>query len=364
MKKTISGLLMFMILFPLCAQVPQSINYQTIIRNSNGQPITEQTISLKFSILMGGVSGPVLYAEKHVKPTNQFGIVNMHIGKGTAISGQFNDIEWGAGRMFLNTQLDVNGGDNFSEMGTTEMVSVPYALYAGSIYVHYSNDTLYIGDQSVYLPSGSGNGGPAGDQVVDYNGNVYGTVTIGSQTWLAENLRSTHYSDGTAISGVYNYNNEEALSNAYGKLYTWQAAMRNATPSTGSPSGIQGACPTGWHLPSISEFEKLRDFVGSHYGVGGGLIGRKIKESGTTYWDTDNGNNETGFGARGAGMMFLDGQEIRYQHIKIQTYFWSATERSGIVTEAMRMILYDSGTIATSGGTPKTSALSVRCIKN
>jgi uncharacterized protein (TIGR02145 family) len=365
MKKSITTIVL--VLFALCqllAQVPQSINYQTIVRGQNGQPLADQTVSLKFSVLLDGVSGSVLYAEKHVKPTNQFGIINLQIGKGTAISGQFSDIDWGAGRMFLNTQLDVNGGDNFTEMGTTEMISVPYALHAGSIYVHYANDTLYIGDQRVYLPRGNGNGGPVGDQVIDYDGNIYATVTIGTQTWLAENLKSAHYADGTTIEGVYDYENNASIGASYGKLYTWEAAMRGAAATGSSQSGVQGVCPAGWHLPSISEIETLRDYIGSYYGVGGGLIGRKMKEPGTTYWETDNGNNETGFGGRGAGMMYLDGQEIAYQQMKVQTYFWSTTERTGIITEAMRMVLYDSGVVATSGGTPKTSGLSVRCIKN
>lgn len=365
MKKSITNILLVLFaLGQLLAQVPQSINYQTIVRAENGQPLADQTVSLKFSVLLDGISGSVLYAEKHVKPTNQFGIINLQIGKGTVIYGQFSDIDWGAGRMFLNTQLDVNGGDNFTEMGTTEMISVPYALHAGSIYVHYANDTLYIGDQRVYLPRGSGNGGPVGDQVIDYDGNIYATVTIGTQTWLAENLKSTHYADGTTIEGVYDYENNASMGTSYGKLYTWEAAMRGAAATGNSPSGVQGVCPAGWHLPSTSEWETLTNYVSSHYEVGGSLIGRKLKETGTTFWFEDNGNNDTGFSARGAGIMFMDGEEIAFKNIKEIAYFWSATQRNNIENEAMRFILYDSGIASTSAGTLKSSGISVRCIKN
>ena len=221
--------------------------------------VKDQSVSLKFSIHLNSASGQEVYSEKHVKTTNQFGIVNLHIGKGAVLSGSFETINWGAGKMFLKTFLDLSGGDSFTEMGTAEMVSVPYVLYAGSVYVHYSNDTFYVGDQAIYLPSGGG--GNNGNTVTDYNGNVYGTVTIGTQTWLTENLKSTHYSDGSAISGVFDYGNNASNSEAYGKLYTWDAAMNNAGTSSASPSGVQGVCPTGYHLPSQNEWKTLYDFV-------------------------------------------------------------------------------------------------------
>ena len=350
------------IISQLVAQVPQCINYQTVVRNGSGQLVKDQSVSLKFSIHQNSVSGQEVYSEKHVKTTNQFGIVNLHIGKGSALSGNFETINWGAGKMFLKTFLDLSGGDNFTEMGTAEMVSVPYALYAGSIYVNYSNDTLYIGDQAVYLPSGGG--GNTGNTVTDYNGNVYGTVTIGTQTWLAENLKSNHYADGTAITGVFDYDNNASMSASYGKLYTWQAAMRGASPNNNSPSGIQGVCPTGYHLPSISEWETLRNYVSSHYEVGGGLIGRKLKVSGTAYWDTDNGTNETGFSARGSGMMHIVGGDPAFQNMKVQTYFWSTTELSSNDEQAMWFKFYDSGVVTTNAGTIKTNGISVRCVKD
>jgi hypothetical protein len=127
----------------LAAQAPQCINYQTVVRNSSGQLVKDQSISLKFSIYQHAVSGQEVYSEKHVKTTNPFGIVNLHIGKGSVLSGNFESINWGAWKIFLKTFLDLSGGDSFIEMGTAEMVSVPYALYAGSVYVNYSNDTFY-----------------------------------------------------------------------------------------------------------------------------------------------------------------------------------------------------------------------------
>jgi len=344
------------------AQVPQGINYQTVVRNSSGQLVKDQAVSLKFSIHLNSATGQEVYSEKHVKTTNQFGIVNLHIGKGSVLSGYFETINWGAGKMFLKTFLDLSGGDSFTEMGTAEMVSVPYALYAGSINVNYSNDTLYIGNQAIYLPSGGG--GSTGNTVTDYDGNVYGTVIIGTQTWLDENLKSAHYSDGTAITGVFDYNNNATISASYGKLYTWDAAMNGAGPTTASPSGVQGVCPTGYHLPSIDEWETLRSYVSSHYEVSGGLIGRKLKAPGTTFSETDNGTNETGFSAKGAGKMYILSDDNAYDYLKEQTYFWSTTELSSNDEQAMWFKFYDSGVVTTNSATIKTNGLSIRCIKD
>ena len=356
----------FLTLFLLFAgtsfsQVPDCINYQTIVRDNTGALIKNSTISLKFSILKNSATGQEQYSETHAVTTNEFGIVNLKIGRGSTLSGSFESINWGTSSYFLKTYLDANGGNNFTEMGISEMVSVPYAFFSGSIYVHYSNDTLYIGDQWVYIPSG-GNGS-TGNNVVDYDGNTYGTIVIGTQTWLSENLKSTNYSDGTVIDGCYDYNNNSSYGEDYGKLYTWDAAMRNASPSTSTPSGVQGACPSGYHLPSINEFQTLKDYVSSVYG-GGSIIGKALKEPGTNYWETGNGTNETNFGARGAGQMYIQSNAPQYQYIKENAYFWSTTQLSTNANQAMWFKFYDSGTVTTNAGTNKTNGISVRCIKD
>ena len=349
----------------LVAQVPQSINYQTLVRNSSGHLVKDQSVSLKFSIHLNSATGQEVYSEKHVKTTNQFGIVNLHIGKGSVLSGNFEAINWDAGKMFMKTFLDLSGGNSFTEMGTVEMVSVPYALYAGSVYVNYENGILTIGDQSVEIDAG-GNGGPTGNSVTDYDGNTYNLVTIGTQTWLASNLKSTHYSDGTAINGVYNYDNNASNANIYGKLYTWEAAMRGASSSSASPSGVQGVCPTGFHLPSQNEWKTLYDYVKDHYEVGGANIGKKLKESGTAHWETDNGTNETGFTALGSGEMFLNGSEPDFQHLKEGGDLWSTTEFASNTAQALEFRFYDSGSIMVQTNTVKNKdgGLAVRCIKD
>ena len=140
--------------------------------------------------------------------------------------------------------------------------------------------------------------------------------------------------------------------------------MNDAGSSTSTPSGVQGVCPTGFHLPSIDEWTVLKDYVHDHYGVGGGLIGRKLKESGTNHWETDNGNNETGFTALGAGHMYVLGGTPSFKELKVATAFWSATQYSGNTDQAMYFKFYDSGVVTTNSAFHKTGGYPVRCIKD
>lgn len=119
--------------------------------------------------------------------------------------------------------------------------------------------------------------------VTDYDGNIYQTLTIGTQVWMRENLKSLHYSDGTVINEVWSYNNSDSLAGIYGRLYSWTAAMREAASSNLIPSGVQGACPDGWHLPSSDEWSILVNRYGGEFKAGADL-----KETGTLHWDPPN----------------------------------------------------------------------------
>ena len=110
--------------------------------------------------------------------------------------------------------------------------------------------------------------------IMDRDSNIYNTVLIGTQCWMKENLRTTKYADGTSISNgsttsttiAYWYypNNDAFYKTTYGLLYNWKAVMGNSSSSSSNPSGVQGICPTGWHVPSDAEWTQLTDYVGSH----------------------------------------------------------------------------------------------------
>lgn len=111
------------------AQSPGLINYQSVVRDDNGQVLSDGTpVDIKFSIREGSATGTVVYTETQSLTTNAFGLINTQIGSVTAISG----VDWGNADHFLQVEVDINSSGSFTDMGTTQMVSVPYAMYANT----------------------------------------------------------------------------------------------------------------------------------------------------------------------------------------------------------------------------------------
>ena len=118
--------------FPIfaIAQAPQKINFQSILRNTNGEVVANKSVSLKISILSGSISGSSVYGETHNKTTDASGLISLQIGNGTVLSGIFANIDWGGVSHFIKLEADFSGGSNYVVLGTQELMSVPYALYA------------------------------------------------------------------------------------------------------------------------------------------------------------------------------------------------------------------------------------------
>ena len=142
----------------ICAQAPQKMSYQAVIRNSNNSLIVSTTIGIKVSVLQGSANGTVTYSETQIQNTNINGLVSLEIGMGTALSGTFSSINWANGPYFIQTEVDPNGGVNYSVMGVTELISVPYALYSANAQVsgfsHYIGET-FNGGVIYYIYKGS-----------------------------------------------------------------------------------------------------------------------------------------------------------------------------------------------------------------
>ncbi|MCH2046473.1 MAG: hypothetical protein MK212_20325 [Saprospiraceae bacterium] len=129
--KTITVILLAQLLtFSAFAQSPDLINYQAVARNSSGSAIQNQAISIRVSILQGSATGTIAYQEIHNPSTDANGAFNLQIGDGSVQTGTFAGINWGNFSHYLRIEMDATGGTNYSVMGTTQMVSVPYAKYA------------------------------------------------------------------------------------------------------------------------------------------------------------------------------------------------------------------------------------------
>jgi uncharacterized protein (TIGR02145 family) len=208
-------------------------------------------------------------------------------------------------------------------------------------------------------------GAPTGNMTVifyfagcrDKDGNSYTTVALGTQTWMAENLKTTQYHNGDFLFNVTDsvlwssmtegascdYGNNPVNSNTYGKLYNFYAV--------GDPRKI---CPAGWHVPSDVEWTTLTTFLGSS-------AGGKLKESGTAHWQSPNtgATDESGFTALPGGFRFGDGT---FYNLNLYACFWSSSEVTSI--SAWSRILSNNYDYVTREEDHKSQGFSVRCVKD
>jgi hypothetical protein len=112
------------------AQAPQGFNYQATVRNSSGQLLLNQDVLVKFNILQNSATGTIVYSETQTANTDDLGQINLVVGQGTAPTGTFSTINWGSASYYLGIEL--NSGSGYVAMGSTQLISVPYALYAAN----------------------------------------------------------------------------------------------------------------------------------------------------------------------------------------------------------------------------------------
>ena len=195
--------------------------------------------------------------------------------------------------------------------------------------------------------------------VTDVNGNVYPTVVIGRQVWMSENLRAWSYRDNTIIPKVtgntqwgnlttdaYCWYSNDSLTNSkvYGAMYNWK------TVESGK------LCPSGWHVPTRAEFDSLTAYLG-----GSSVAGGKLKESGTSHWDSPNtgGTNSSGFKGVPGGYRNIAGI---FDNVRSFGYYWTSTQSSS--TDAYHVLLSNSAAELYYYGASKVNGYSVRCLRD
>ena len=210
-----------------------------------------------------------------------------------------------------------------------------------------------------------------GSDIVDYEGNSYKTIYIGNQQWMAENLKVSKFNDGTAINEVTDksqclnqttpawtyYNNSDINNTSYGKLYNWYV-------TNSSTNGDKNVCPTGWHVPTDTDWDELIIYLDSAADGGNNypnVAGSKLKQVGITHWITPNSDatNSTLFSALPGG---LRGGSGDYYSFGTAAYFWSKTEKD--TDNAWYRALNNLNSNANKNATAKANGLSIRCVKN
>jgi uncharacterized protein (TIGR02145 family) len=428
----------------LWGQAPQKMSYQAVIRGANNALVIDKPVGVRISILQGSETGSTVYTETHTPTTNANGLASLSIGAGKNPSSDFSKIDWSKGPYFVKTETDVEGGTNYQLTVVSELMSVPYALYAANsqpgpkgdkgdagpqgpagkngvdgkngldgkdglqgpqglkgdtgltgaqgskgdigaqgpagkdgkvefqnLKVSQTGDTLYLTNGNFVIIPGISLANPKvqptsgyGSNITDLDGNSYKTVYIGSQQWMAENLKTSKYNDGSEITTITNsslwsgsttgatcyLNNDLTNVSKYGRLYNWNSISK-------SKNGNKNVCPVGWHVPSENEWVKLFDYLG-----GASVAGGKMKEVGTLTWSSPNtgATNTSLFTALpGGGRLYDIGD---YYYVTGEGYWWSITESNSI--EAKKISLFSNTATVSQSVSEKASGLSIRCLKD
>ena len=270
----------------------------------------------------------------------------------------------------------------------------PNTTYHVRAYAMNSSGTGYGSVMSFTTKEASSDGRPCpGTPIVtDYEGNTYNTVQIGNQCWMKENLRTTHFSNGTEIPKgggnsfsdtspyYYDYSNPDIPLEARGYLYNRPAAMHGTSASSAVPSGVQGICPAGWHIPSDAEWTQLKDYVGSQseymcdgnsYRIAKALASTEYWYSGGNFDECSPGNqsqtinNATGFSAVPAGDWDA---YYMFEHLGSYSFFWTSSisnnGRGHNIYISCSISPFSLGDFHMGDDPDHSDGQSVRCLKN
>lgn len=247
-------------------------------------------------------AGGISYGNEEMFTTNTVPLISTN--EVTEITG--NSVKSGGSIIETFGTVIIDRGICWSEQINPSITDEKVSLAAGentfeATMVNLQSGTLYHVRSYVITVGGDvayGENVLFQTQLLDYDGNVYTTVLIGEQVWMVQNFKSTHYNDGTPID-VSNYAwHPDDTNSEYGLNYSWTSIDDS------------NFAPKGWHVPSNDEWTELFDYVQNN--------GNKLKVTGTDYWNTANGTNESGFSALGSA-------HIYGVPLKAETTWWSAT---------------------------------------
>jgi hypothetical protein len=197
MKKIFASIILLLLLqLQTFAVVPEAIKYQAVARDNGGNILANKNIGIRLSILKGNISGTAVYVETHATTSNNLGLINLEIGKGTPITGTMSAINWGNDNYFIKIEMDETGGNNYTLVGTSQLVSVPYALYAKEA----ENGTQWSdNDTNIYYNTGNvGIGTNKPKKKLE----IYSNERLGSQLQITGEVPTLRMADTAYTGGV------------------------------------------------------------------------------------------------------------------------------------------------------------------
>jgi hypothetical protein len=282
MKKILLAFLIALECVLIRAQAPEGFSYYAIVRDGVGNPVPFQAVSFRFNILRGTPAGTSVYSETHDVTTDAFGSVSLVIGFGTVITGNFPTISWGIDKYFLKVELDNTGGTTYVEMSTSQLLSVPYALYSKTAgngfsgnYNDLTNKPITNGSETKILVRENleieGAGTPANPYILNTRGHFIGEKFGGGIVFYVYDNRqhgliaaSTDQYNGIVwFNGIKKYTNTTGDGLKSGEMNT---SIIIATQTNDNPMGnfaakvcadysvtVDGVMYGDWYLPSKHE---------------------------------------------------------------------------------------------------------------
>jgi len=263
------------------AQSPNKMSYQAVIRNSSNGLVTNSAVGMRISIIQTSPSGTAVYAETQTPTTNANGLASIEIGGGTVVSGNFSSIDWANGPYFVKTETDPTGGTSYSIMGTSQLLSVPYALYAKS--------------------AGTVSGGGTGGNFTHYIGEEFGGGVIFHLWKDALGVEHGLIIDKINLSTAQVWSNITATVIGSSAQSSWDGLSNSnaIVGQAGHTSSASALClnstnggQSDWYLPSIDELSLLWH---SRFNVNKSLSaigGATVLPYSANYWSsTEDGSN-------------------------------------------------------------------------
>ncbi len=301
------------------------INYQAVARNSAGNVLINQSVSVRFNIHDGSAGGPIVYQENQSLTTNQFGLITTFIGSGTATIGTFSSISWSGSTKFLQVELDPAGGGAYVDMGTTQLVSVPYAFYSNQSLTSFDNAWSHTGQDIYYNNSGKvGIGISAPTEKL----NVEDDAT-------PSNFGIVHIkNNATGTNDAYGIYSESVPSDFYGTGGFFKGGYRGIRAEvnpTGNQSyfGVSASVlgGTGFNT-AVSASSDVLGVYGTAAGVGKGIsqyYGSSFLETAGIHGEAVNYTTTTGFGYGVIGESYSP-----TSHVNCGVYGYAAAAAGGI----------------------------------
>jgi uncharacterized protein (TIGR02145 family) len=312
-------------------------------------------------------------------------ITNIQVSQRTDGSGLVDvyfDLSGTENSYFTNIRVSFDAGVSYIGITSASMSGDIGATSPGSKHIVW-NPTLdqpnrYSPQTKLKLTAylaGNENPCPGAPTVEDIDGNVYQTLQIGDQCWMASNLNTTRNPSGVGITRIC-YSNTPSNCELYGGLYNWSTMMNGSASSSGNPSGVQGICPTGWHVPSDAEWTELTDYLTTNYvDITAENVGYKLKScrqvdsplggdcSTTAHprWDSSSGH----YGTNDFGFSALPGSNYygnSFEYLGSYGYWWSSTQQ-GPYAWHRHMKISNGEVYRTSYGS-SSYGFSVRCVRD